>query len=172
MDENKYNEKANEILEWLKVNDAGALGPVIEATLQAGLTATTDDDRDKFWASVRSLCGTLPKSPIRRGIQSSLTAEQLAAVDSVATRIETAFASIGDTDIVLDVMMPRQTADSNGPYSTIEDYASDMRAKVVRVIKKAITDNRWSGLLNDDGLTGMTPPEVKVKEEAEVSSEE
>ena len=64
MDENKYTEKANEVLEWLKVNDAGALGPVIEATLQAGLTATTDEDRDKFWASVRSLCGTLPKSPI------------------------------------------------------------------------------------------------------------
>lgn len=171
MDENKYTEKANEILEWLKVNDAGALGPVIEATLQAGLTATTDDDRDKFWASTRSLCGTLPKSPIRRGIQSSLTAEQMAAVDSVATRIELAFASIGDADIILDVMMPRQTTDSNGPYASIEDFASDMRAKVVRVIKKAITDNRWDGLLNGDNLTGMTPPEVKVKE-TEDSSEE
>ena len=92
MDKNKYEMKATEILVWLNVNDAGALGPVIEATLQAGLSATTDEDRDKFWASVRSLCGTLPNSPIRRGIQSSLTAEQSANVDSVVSRIETAFA--------------------------------------------------------------------------------
>ena len=72
MDEMKYAEKVGEVLEWLKVNDAGALGPVIQATCEAGLTATTDEDRDKFWASIRSLCGTLPKSPIRRGIQSTL----------------------------------------------------------------------------------------------------
>ena len=58
MDMQKYTEKVGEVLEWLKVNDAGALGPVIQATCEAGLTATTDEDRGKFWASIRSLCGT------------------------------------------------------------------------------------------------------------------
>tara|TARA_R110000850_G_scaffold21286_1_gene62905 strand:- start:64 stop:582 length:519 start_codon:yes stop_codon:yes gene_type:complete len=172
MNEEKYTEKANEVLEWLKVNDAGALGPVIEATLQAGLTATTDEDRDKFWASVRSLCGTLPKSPIRRGIQSSLTAEQMAAVDSVVNRITSAFASIGEEDLILDVFFPRQRGESMGPYGDIEAFASDMGAKVKRSIKKAITDNRWDGLLTDDSLTGMVPPAPTESKTAEVSSEE
>ena len=158
MDEMKYNEKANEILTWLKANDAGALGPVIQATCEAGLTATTDEDRDKFWASIRSLCGTLPKSPIRRGIQSSLTAEQVAAVDSVVNRIESVFASIGEEDLMLDVFFPRQRGDSMGPYGNIDAFASDMAAKVKRSIKKAITENRWDGLLNDNMLTGMVPP--------------
>tara|TARA_R110000787_G_scaffold249084_3_gene354671 strand:+ start:914 stop:1438 length:525 start_codon:yes stop_codon:yes gene_type:complete len=170
MDEMKYNEKANEILTWLKANDAGALGPVIEATLQAGFTATTDEDRDKFWASVRSLCGTLPKSPIRRGIQSSLTATQSANVDSVITRIELAFASIGDAELIMDVFFPRQRGDSMGPYATIEDFSVDMGAKVSRALKLAIKEDRWNGELVK-GLTGMTPPVPKVQATAETSED-
>tara|TARA_R110000796_G_C14432396_1_gene421282 strand:+ start:220 stop:738 length:519 start_codon:yes stop_codon:yes gene_type:complete len=172
MDMQKYTEKVGEVLEWLKVNDAGALGPVIQATCEAGLTATTDEDRDKFWASVRSLCGTLPKSPIRRGIQSSLTAEQVAAVDSVVNRIESAFASIGEEELMLDVFFPRQRGDSMGAYANIDAFASDMSAKVKRSIKKAITENRWDGLLNDNMLTGMIPPAPTESKKTEVSSEE
>lgn len=171
MDEMKYAEKVGEVLEWLKVNDAGALGPVIQATCEAGLEATTDEDRDKFWASIRSLCGTLPKSPIRRGIQSNLTAEQMAAVDSVVNRIVSAFASICEHDLILDVFFPRQRGESMGPYADIEAFASDMGAKVKRSIKKAITDNRWDGLLNDDLLTGMVPPAPTESKTAEVPSE-
>lgn len=172
MDMQKYTEKVGEVLEWLKVNDAGALGPVIQATCEAGLTATTDEDRDKFWASIRSLCGTLPKSPIRRGIQSSLTAEQVAAVDSVVNRIESAFASIGEEELMLDVFFPRQRGDSMGAYANIDAFASDMSAKVKRSIKKAITENRWDGLLNDNMLTGMIPPAPTESKKTEVSSEE
>jgi DnaJ-domain-containing protein 1 len=172
MDMQKYTEKVGEVLEWLKVNDAGALGPVIQATCEAGLTATTDEDRDKFWASIRSLCGTLPKSPIRRGIQSSLTAEQVAAVDSVVNRIESAFASIGEEELMLDVFFPRQRGDSMGPYGNIDAFASDMAAKVKRSIKKAITENRWDGLLDDNMLTGMVPPAPTESKKTEVPSEE
>lgn len=170
MDKDKYETKANEILVWLNVNDAGALGPVIEATLQAGLTADTDDDRDKFWASVRSLCGTLPNSPIRRGIQSSLTAEQSANVDSVMTRIETAFASIGEADLIIDVMHPRQRGDSIGHYGSIEAWASSMAKTVERQLKAALKEGRWSGELTD-GLTNMALKEPK-ETETEVLSEE
>tara|TARA_B110000902_G_C14149762_1_gene529047 strand:+ start:697 stop:948 length:252 start_codon:yes stop_codon:yes gene_type:complete len=60
MDEEGFLAKATEVLIWLKENEAGALGPVIDATIQAGLTATTDDDRIKFWSSVRSLVSALP----------------------------------------------------------------------------------------------------------------
>tara|TARA_R110000744_G_scaffold121036_1_gene225398 strand:- start:1365 stop:1880 length:516 start_codon:yes stop_codon:yes gene_type:complete len=171
MENMKFKEKANEILTWLKSNDAGALGPVIEATLQAGLTATTDEDRDKFWASVRSLCGTLPKSPIRRGIQSSLSAEQSANVDSVTTRIENAFASIGEAALILDVMHPRQRGDSIGPYASIEAWAMDMASSINRKLKMAIKENRWDGSLNGDNLTGMALPESKA-DKSEDSSEE
>ena len=170
MEKQKYEEKANEILVWLKVNDAGALGPVIEATLQAGLSAETDDDRDKFWASVRSLCGTLPNSPIRRGIQSNLTAEQSANVDSVVSRIETAFASIGEADLILDVMHPRQRGDSIGHYDSIEDWAKNMAQSVMRQLKVALKEKRWDGSLTD-GLTNMALKEPK-ETETEVPSEE
>ena len=170
MDKQKYDMKANEILVWLNVNDAGALGPVIEATLKAGLTADSDEDRDKFWSSVRSLCGTLPNSPIRRGIQSSLTAEQSANVDSVINRIESAFASIGEADLILDVMHPRQRGDSIGHYGSIEDWASNMAQSVERQLKLAIKEDRWSGELND-GLTNMALKEPKATD-TEVSSEE
>jgi len=170
MEQEKYEMKANEILVWLNVNDAGALGPVIEATLQAGLSATTDEDRDKFWASVRSLCGTLPNSPIRRGIQSNLTAEQSANVDSVVTRIETAFASIGEAELILDVMHPRQRGDSIGHYGSIEDWAKSMAQTVMRQLKAALKEDRWNGELTD-GLTNMALKEPKA-ETTEAPSEE
>jgi hypothetical protein len=163
MDMEKFEMKVNEILVWLEVNDAGALGPVIKATCEAGLTATTDEDRDKFWASIRSLCGTLPKSPIRRGIQSSLSTEQAASVDSVVSRIESAFASIGEAALILDVILPRQTEKSNGRYDSIESWAADMAASVQRKLKEAIKENRWDGTLNDENLTGMALPPVKAK---------
>ncbi len=171
MEQQKYATKANEILTWLEHNDAGALGPVIEATLQAGMTATTDEDRDKFWASVRSLCGTLPKSPIRRGIQSSLTAEMSACVDSVINRIESAFASIGEADLILDVMHPRQRGDSIGHYDSIESWAADQAASVKRKLMAAIKDNRWDGLLNGDNLTGMDLPAPKAEKTEDSNSE-
>ena len=171
MDSKKYETKANEILTWLEHNDAGALGPVIEATLQAGLTATTDEDRDKFWASVRSLCGTLPTSPIRRGIQSNLTAEQVATVDSVTSRIENAFASIGEADLIMDIMLPRQTSKRSGRYSSIEEFAADMAQSVQRKLKAAISENRWDGSLNGDNLTGMDLPAPKA-DNSEVSDSE
>jgi hypothetical protein len=171
MENEKFNQKANEILTWLEHNDAGALGPVIEATLQAGMTATTDEDRDKFWASVRSLCGTLPKSPIRRGIQSALTAEQLACVDSVTSRIELVFASIGEADLIVDVMHPRQRGDSIGHYPSIEAWAADMASSVKRKLMVAIKENRWDGLLNGDNLTGMALPAPK-DQKTESPSEE
>ena len=171
MEQQKYETKANEILTWLEHNDAGALGPVIEATLQAGMTATTDEDRDKFWASVRSLCGTLPKSPIRRGIQSNLTAEQMATVDSVTSRIENAFASIGEADLILDVMLPRQTNKRSGRYSSIEEFAADMAQSVQRKLKVAINEKRWNGAYNAADLTGMDLPAPKA-DNSEVSDSE
>ena len=169
MENEKYNQKANEILTWLEHNDAGALGPVIEATLQAGLTATTDEDRDKFWASVRSLCGTLPKSPIRRGIQSSLTAEMSACVDSVVNRIESAFASIGEAELILDVMHPRQRGDSIGHYDSIESWAKAMAASGRRYMMEALNQGRWGGSMTDN-LTKMALKEPKTTKE--VSSDE
>jgi hypothetical protein len=171
MEQQKYETKANEILTWLEHNDAGALGPVIEATLQAGLTADSDEDRDKFWASVRSLCGTLPKSPIRRGIQSNLTAEQMATVDSVTSRIENAFASIGEADLILDVMLPRQTNKRSGRYSSIEEFAADMAQSVQRKLKVAINEKRWNGAYNAADLTGMDLPAPKA-DNSEVSDSE
>jgi hypothetical protein len=91
-------------------------------------------------------------------------------VDSVIARIESAFASIGEADLILDVMHPRQRGDSIGHYGSIEDWASNMAQSVERQLKLAIKENRWSGELTD-GLTNMALKEPKATE-TEDSSEE
>jgi len=167
----KFKTKTDDIITWLSVNDVGSLSVVLEGIISQGqVEGQTEKDYENYWASIRSLCGTLPNSPIRRGIQSSLTAEQSANVDSVIARIESAFASIGEADLILDVMHPRQRGDSIGHYDSIEAWASNMAQSVERQLKLAIKENRWTGELTD-GLTNMALKEPKA-ENTEVSSEE
>ena len=64
----KWTLKTNEIREWMKHNDAGAMAPVIEGMLDAGddlsEESSQDEERNRFWEAVRAICKTLPKSPI------------------------------------------------------------------------------------------------------------
>ena len=167
MDESKWNEKSNDIREWLKHNDAGAMNALIAQTLDAGDSASNDDERNRFWEAVRAICKTPPNSPIKKGRGSTLEPAIQACVDGVVNRIQNAFVTISDADLILEVMLPH--GKTGGAYADIEAFAKDMSMKAQRVLKAALKDNRWDGTMNEDNLTGLTPP---VKESDSESSED
>lgn len=171
MDKQKFDTKANEILIWLDANDAGSLGPVIEATIQAGLAETDEQALDRYWNSIRSLCGNLgEKNPVRRGTPSKHSPEALANVDSVETRLMNAFASIGEADLILDIFHPRQNDNHQGHYESIDSWAQAMAASGRRYMMEALNQSRWDGSMTDN-LTNMALKEPKTTK-TEVSDSE
>ena len=68
MEYNKLIEKTSSIITWLDVNDVGSMDTVLRGLItSAQVEGQTDKQYEQFWASIRSLCGTLPNSPIRNG---------------------------------------------------------------------------------------------------------
>ena len=167
MEQEKWITKSNEIRAWLEHNDAGAMGAVITVNLDAGDSAASDDDRNRFWEAVRALCKTLPNSPIKKGRGSTLDPAIQAVVDSVSNRIQNAFVTISDADLLLEVMLPH--GKTGGAYADIDAFSKDMAMKAQRVLKAALKDGRWNGQMTEDNLTGLTPP---VKESDSESKEE
>ena len=156
MDMEKWTQRSTDIREWLKHNDAGAMATLIEQTLDAGDDSGQPEELDRFWEAVRAICKTLPNTPIKQGRGSTLAPAIQACVDGVVNRIETAFAAIGDSDLLLEVMLPH--GKTGGSYADIDAFAHDMATKAQRVLKAALKEERWNGTMTDDGLTGLTPP--------------
>ena len=167
MDEDKWIERSKEIRAWLEHNDAGAMNALIEQTLNAGDVAKSDDERNRFWEAVRAICKTLPNSPIKKGRGSTLEPAIQACVDGVVNRIQNAFATISDSELILEVMLPH--GKTGGAYADIDAFSKDMAMKAQRVLKAALKDGRWNGQMTEDNLTGLTPP---VKESDGDSTEE
>ena len=160
MEQEKATQKVAEIQAWLEHNGetAGALAPLVSECCGLMETQTTDEDRDKVWASIRALLSTLgDKSPIKRGKGSSLNAEQMAVVSAVSNRLQTAFATITEFDLIQQVF-PRSTRD--GQYADVEAYADHMASKAESNMKRAIRENRWDGLMDGDSIV-ITPAEPK-----------
>ena len=53
MNTEKYEANLTKIREWMKMNDAGSLGVVLEA--QIALPVENDDDRDRVWTAIRAI---------------------------------------------------------------------------------------------------------------------
>ena len=116
------------------------------------------------------MCKTLPKgqSPIRKGFASDTPMEVQAIVDSVVTRVISAFAAIGDADLMLEVLMPsRVTKDFNG-YANIQELAEYHGTRVRRYLLDAYP-NRWDGKLTKNNLTGVQLPNKDTTESKEDS---
>lgn len=169
MDDETWNNRTSLIRGWLDNNDAGAMKALIEMTLDAGDISESEEERDRFWESVRAICKTLPNSPIKKGRGSTLDPQIQGCVDGVVNRIQNAFATITDAELILEVMLPH--GKTGGSYENIEAFAKDMSLKAQRVLKTALKEGRWDGTMNDDGLTGMTPP-VKSSNDDSESSED
>ena len=61
-------------------------------------------------------------------------------------RIQNAFATISDAELILEVMLPH--GKTGGAYADIEAFAKYMSMKAQRVLKAALKDNRWDGTMN------------------------
>ena len=170
MENENWITKSGEIRTWLQHNDAGAMATVISVNLDAGDQATSDEDRDRFWEAIRALCKTLPNSPIKKGRGSTLDPAIQANVDSVSNRIQTAFASITDADLILEVCLPH--GKTGGAYADIDAFASDMAQKAIRTLKTGLKEERWDGSMTEENLTGMTPPPLNSSNNDEPSTDE
>ena len=148
MDIDKWTEKASMISAWLNENDAGAMTNVIQVNLEAGNSATTDEDRDRFWEAVRALCKTLPNSPIKKGRGSTLAPEIQAVLDSISDEVAQAasdFFATGSMNMLL-----LKHGKSGGGLFTADEYSAYMSSTIVGSLKKRLKNGIWDG--SRDGL--------------------
>lgn len=170
MDKQKATVKAAEMRAWLENNEelAGALAPMVEAQLAYMETLSDETDIKNIWGSITGMLRTLgEKSPVKRGKGSSLTPEQQGVVSGVRNRIQTAFASIGEFDLIQQVFL-RSTKE--GQYPNVEAFADHMADKAENNMKRAIRESRWNGLLNDGALS-IEPPVAETTDNAETEVE-
>lgn len=164
MEYNKLIEKTDNIITWLDVNDVGSMDTVLRGLItSAQVEGQTDKQYEQFWASIRSLCGTLPNSPIRKGTQTSLPPQIQAVADSVKTRVVNAFVGITDTELMVDVMMPMRNT-SGEKFADIQALAEYFGNRVYRLLLDSYKAGDWTGELTEDNITGLTLPVKEVKE--------
>jgi len=167
MEYNKLIEKTNNIITWLDVNDVGSMDTVLRGLItSAQVEGQTDKQYEQFWSSIRSLCGTLPNSPIRKGTQPTLPTEILAVVDSVVTRVVNAFVGIGDSELIVDTTMPMRNT-SGEKFADIQAVADYFGNRVRRLLTDSYKNGLWNGELTKDNITGLTLPVKEVKEASE-----
>ena len=164
MEYSKLVEKTNSIITWLDVNDAGSLDIVLRGMItSAQVEGQTEKQYEQFWASIRSLCQTLPNSPIRKGTQPSLPTQVQAVVDSVVNRVVNVFVGIGEPELMLDTIMPMRNT-SGAKFADIQALAEYFGKRVRRLLTDSYKNKLWNGELTDDNITGLTLP---VKEDSE-----
>lgn len=145
----KWNERIAAIEAWLNENDAGAMSKLITMTIQAGNDALNDEERDRFWESIRAICKTLPNSPIKKGRGSQLAPETQAVLDSISDEVSQAasdFFAIGDMSMLLT-----KHGKSGGGLFTIAEYSVYMSSSIVSSLKRRLKDGIWDG--TRDGLS-------------------
>lgn len=144
----KWNERIATIEAWLNENDAGAMSELITMTIQAGNNALNDEERDRFWESIRAICKTLPNSPIKKGRGSQLAPETQAVLDSISDEVWQAasdFFAIGDMSMLLT-----KHGKSGGGLFTADEYSTYMSSSIVGSLKRRLKDGIWDG--TRDGL--------------------
>ena len=167
MEYNKLIEKTNNIITWLDVNDVGSMDTVLRGLItSAQVEGQTDKQYEQFWASIRSLCGTLPNSPIRKGTQSTLPTQVQAVADSVVNRVINAFVGIGDSELMIDTLMPMRNT-SGEKFTDIQALAEYFGNRVRRLLTDSYKNKLWNGEMTKDNITGLTLPVKEVKEASE-----
>ena len=151
------------IMAWLNENDVGAMNDVIKVNLEAGNSATTDDDRNRFWEAVRAICKTLPNSPISHGRGSTLDPKIQAVLDSISDEVAQAasdFFAIGNMGLIL-----QKHGKSGGGLFTQEEYAEYMAKQAVSNLKTRLKGDNpiWDG--TRQGLETQTFPVQEAEEE-------
>jgi len=166
-DENYWNDKTAQVDAWMDHNDAGSMKPVMEAQnalLKANVGNPTE--AENIWAAIRAIAKLLPNTFIRPGRAPGLNPELQASVDSVAHRVETAYAEFYDAhwELLSAIVLPH--GKTGGHYANAQDAASYMNDRTVRILKTAMKDGRWEGKSEDGMPTELVaPPMPEVAQE-------
>ena len=175
MNYDKYMEKTNAVLAHIDTVDIGAIETAVRSTVMAGqVEGLTPKQYGQFWASVRTLCSTLPKSlsPIGHGTQSSVPSQQLSYATSAEQTILNAIVAIGDNDplaaqLMVELIMPARMTAKRPAFTDLADLGNYFAGRAKDEAVDAYKETRWNGEVNKDGSLGVTPKQPKVKEESE-----
>lgn len=164
MDKEKLIEKCNKVLAWLDANDAGAMEQVIRTNIEAALKADNDEERDKMWTAVRSVCNVLDNSPIRRmqGASSKYDAVQQANFDALENEIQQSLGVLWNSGN-MQYVLQRHGKSGGGLFDSDEDYYTYASKAMMRHMKDRLDDGIWDGTI--DGLSSQTFPEPEVQEQ-------
>ena len=150
----KLETNRNNIRTWMKENES-PLNDALEGLLTASELATTDDEAIKYWSSIRSLCGNMSPSPVRKGVQSKYSTDVLAVLDAIGTEVNDASIRYHNDGIMSKVLFSH--GKSGGKQMLAELFGKTMRNMTIGKLKKKFDDGVWDGTLAGlDSLTEIT----------------
>lgn len=159
MNEKNWTKNTNAVLAWLEREERGDNGKAIDLSIMLGNGAENDEMRSTYWTAIRSIGSVYDDFPVaRRGRESALPDEVEQNALSVKNAVYTAFAGIGNADLVIQVILPHGR--TGGSYLGIEDMAANYADKAYKALLAGFKEGRWDGSLDGD-MPNMTPPAVK-----------
>lgn len=167
----KFEERCEPIKAHMAKNDIGTWAPLIKGTIDLGLASKSDEERGNLWDSIRSMVKNVEGLTLRHGRRSSLPAEVMVNVQSVRNVVKTAcVALIENCPVMLEVFLPHGKTGGNYTQESFADYFADKAETNLISAYRDKDGQRWGGMLNDDGMTGMVAP-VKAESNNDESSE-
>jgi len=162
MNMKNWTKNTNAVLAWLEREERGDNGKAIELSIMLGNGAGNDDMRSTYWTAIRSIGSTFEDFPVaRRGRESSLPEDVEQNALSVKNAVQSAFATIGSADLILQVILPHGR--TGGAFADVESFAANYADKAYKALLTGYKEGRWDGSLDGD-MPNMTPPAVKTAE--------
>lgn len=160
MNEKNWTKNTNAVLAWLEREERGDNGKAIDLSIMLGNGAENDEMRSTYWTAIRSIGSVYDDFPVaRRGRESALPDEVEQNALSVKNAVHTAFAGIGNADLIIQVILPHGR--TGGSYLGIEDMAANYADKAYKALLAGYKEGRWDGSLDGESMPNMTPPAVK-----------
>ena len=126
MEQDRFQERTEDILLWMNENDIGALAPMIQGQITYGRGLTDEKAIGKIWNAIREMLGTLPESPIKRGKQSTLPTAVSVLIDALALEAADAHRTLIGTDN-MGWLLCRLGKKANGLWDN-EEFADAVKA--------------------------------------------
>ena len=162
MNTKNWTKNTNAVLAWLEREERGDNGKAIELSIMLGNGAENDDMRSTYWTAIRSIGSVYDDFPVaRRGRESSLPDDVEQNALSVKNAVQSAFATIGSADLILQVILPHGR--TGGAFADIEALAENYAEKAYKALLTGYKEGRWDGSLDGDS-PNMPPPAVKTAE--------
>ncbi len=175
----KFNERLEPIEAFMKMNDIGNIGTIVTLQAEQGRSETSNDEsRGNLWDSIRAMVKNVEGLVLRQGRRSSLPAEIMVNVNSVAKAVHTAFVALIDScPVILETILPHGKTGGNYTQESFAQYFADKAESNLISAFRDKNGKRWDGTLDKNGMTGMVAPvksetETNDSTDMEVSEEE